>query len=93
MFGEGYVGASVPADMVAGALDGARAACKRAGRSGSPRLATICYFALGKGEEGRANVYDYYSVSAEFAEVVSANVGVTAADIRHLLTSFVAPTS
>lgn len=87
-WGEGYVGASVPAEMVAGAFDGARAAWKQAGRSGSPRLAAICYFALGQAEEGRANVYDYYSVSGDFAKFVSANVGVTAADIRHLVTSF-----
>ena len=87
-WGEGYVGASVPAEMVAGAFDSARAAWKQAARSGSPRLAAICYFALGKGEEGRANAYDYYSVSGDFAKLVSANVAVTPADIRNLVTSF-----
>jgi hypothetical protein len=74
--------------VVAGAFDGARAAWKQAGRSGNPRLVAICYFALGKGEEGRANVYDYYSVSGDFAKLVSANVAVTAADVRHLVASF-----
>jgi hypothetical protein len=47
----------------------------------------ICYFALNKREECRANVYDHYSVSGDYAKLVSANAGVTAADIRALVTS------
>ena len=65
-WGEGYIGASVPAAMVAEAFDGARAAWKEAGRGGSPRLVAICYFALGDGEAGVANAGDYYSVSPSF---------------------------
>lgn len=87
-WGDGYIGGSVPADMVSGAFDGARAAWREAGRAGEPRLVAICYYALGKGDEGRANVHDYYSVSGDFARLIAGNVGVTAADVRRMLKSF-----
>ncbi|HYS36335.1 MAG TPA: LLM class flavin-dependent oxidoreductase [Pseudonocardiaceae bacterium] len=60
-WGQGYVGGSMPASMVAGAFDGARAAWKEAGREGEPRLVAVAYFAFADGDKGRANVYDYYS--------------------------------
>lgn len=87
-WGEGYIGASVPAAMVADAFDNARAAWQEAGRDGSPRLVAICYFALGDGAAGRANAGDYYSVSPGFAELVTANVAVSAADVVRLRESF-----
>lgn len=87
-WGDGYIGGSVPADMVSGAFDGARAAWREAGRAGEPRLVAICYYALGKGDEGRANVHDYYSVSGDFARLIAGNVGVTAADVQRMLKSF-----
>lgn len=41
--GQGYIGGSVPAGMVAGAFDGVRAAWKEAGREGAPYLVAIAY--------------------------------------------------
>ena len=64
-WGTGYIGLSLPAPMVAPAFDAARAAWAAAGRTASPRLIAIAYFALGDAEQGRANVWDYYSVSGE----------------------------
>src|SRR5437588_473036 len=60
-WGQGYVGGSMPASMVAQAFDGARAAWKDAGREGAPRLVAVAYFAFADGDQGRANVHDYYS--------------------------------
>ena len=70
-WGEGYVGGSVPAPMAAPAFDAARDAWRRAGREGAPRLVALAYFALGDSGKGRQNVYDYYSVSPEFAEIAA----------------------
>ena len=49
--------------MVAPLFDGTRAVWDEAGREGPPRLVAIAYFALGDPEQGRGNVWDYYSIS------------------------------
>jgi alkanesulfonate monooxygenase SsuD/methylene tetrahydromethanopterin reductase-like flavin-dependent oxidoreductase (luciferase family) len=64
-WGIGYVGGSMPATMVAGAFDAARSAWKEAGRDGEPRLVAVNYFAFADGDQGRANVHDYYSFLGE----------------------------
>jgi alkanesulfonate monooxygenase SsuD/methylene tetrahydromethanopterin reductase-like flavin-dependent oxidoreductase (luciferase family) len=87
-WGEGYVGGSVPAAMVAPAFDAARAAWGEAGRDGAPRLVALAYFALGDGERGRANVHDYYSVTAEFADLVASNISDTPEKVRATIASF-----
>ncbi|GLY93021.1 luciferase [Actinoplanes sp. NBRC 103695] len=89
-WGEGYVGPSAPAGMVAGAFDGARAAWKAAGREGEPRLIAIAYFVLGDPAKGHDNVYDYYSNVPEFAQLVTANLAKTAEEIREVVKSFAA---
>ncbi len=74
-WGEGYVGASMPAAKVADTFDRARAAWNDAGREGSPRLVAIAYYALGDVDKGRANVRDYYSASgAEIADATASGV-------------------
>jgi alkanesulfonate monooxygenase SsuD/methylene tetrahydromethanopterin reductase-like flavin-dependent oxidoreductase (luciferase family) len=74
-WGEGYIGGSMPASMVADAFDRARAAWKEAGREGSPRLLAIAYFALGDIDQGRNNVHDYYSnFGEEMADAVATGV-------------------
>jgi alkanesulfonate monooxygenase SsuD/methylene tetrahydromethanopterin reductase-like flavin-dependent oxidoreductase (luciferase family) len=87
-WGEGYIGGSVPAAMVAPAFDSAREAWTRAGRSGSPRLVALAYYALGDAEQGRRNVHDYYSVAGEFADVVAGNVSDSPAKVRETVKSF-----
>ena len=87
-WGEGYIGGSVPAPMAAPAFDAARDAWRRAGREGAPRLVALAYFALGDSDKGRQNVYDYYSVSAEFAEIAAGAVCDSPAKVKATISSF-----
>lgn len=64
-WGIGYIGGSLPAPMVAPAFEATRAAWAKAGREGSPYLVAVAYFALGDTDQGRANVWDYYSISGD----------------------------
>jgi alkanesulfonate monooxygenase SsuD/methylene tetrahydromethanopterin reductase-like flavin-dependent oxidoreductase (luciferase family) len=74
-WGQGYIGASMPASMVAGSFDAARTAWKNAGREGSPRLVAIAYYAFGDIDKGRGNIRDYYSAAGdEVADAVAAGV-------------------
>lgn len=88
-WGQGYIGASLPPEMVAGAFDTAREAWREAGREGSPRLVAIAYFALGDTDKGRENVYDYYSVGGdEVASMVAGGVRGTAQEIKEAIKAF-----
>jgi alkanesulfonate monooxygenase SsuD/methylene tetrahydromethanopterin reductase-like flavin-dependent oxidoreductase (luciferase family) len=87
-WGEGYIGGSVPAPMAAPAFDAARDAWQRAGREGTPRLVALAYFALGDSDKGTQNVYDYYSVSGEFAKIVSGAVCDSPAKVKDTVSSF-----
>jgi alkanesulfonate monooxygenase SsuD/methylene tetrahydromethanopterin reductase-like flavin-dependent oxidoreductase (luciferase family) len=82
-WGEGYIGGSVPAPMVAPAFDAARDAWQRASRDGSPRLVALVYYALGDSDAGKRNVYDYYSASGdELAHIVAGAVCDSAAAVQ-----------
>ncbi|MGH3249895.1 MAG: LLM class flavin-dependent oxidoreductase [Trebonia sp.] len=87
-WGEGYIGGSVPAPMVAPSFDAARDAWSRAGRDGSPRLVALAYYALGDGEQGRKNVHDYYNAFGDFADLVAAGVCDTPQKVREAIASF-----
>lgn len=87
-WGQGYIGGSMPAEMVAPGFDMAREAWKQEGREGRPRLVALCYFALGDSEAGRANVFDYYSVSGDFAHLVAGAVCDSPEKIREAVKSF-----
>jgi alkanesulfonate monooxygenase SsuD/methylene tetrahydromethanopterin reductase-like flavin-dependent oxidoreductase (luciferase family) len=87
-WGEGYIGGSVPAPMAAPAFDAARDAWRRAGREGAPRLVALAYFALGDSDKGRQNVYDYYSVSGEFAEIAAGALCDSPAKVKETISSF-----
>lgn len=87
-WGEGYIGGSVPAPMAAPAFDAARDAWQRAGRKGTPRLVALAYFALGDSDKGRQNVYDYYSVSGDFAQIVAGAVCDSPAKVKDAISSF-----
>jgi alkanesulfonate monooxygenase SsuD/methylene tetrahydromethanopterin reductase-like flavin-dependent oxidoreductase (luciferase family) len=87
--GDGYVGASIPAGMVAPAFDAVRAAWKDAGREGAPRLVAIAYFNFGDIDKGRGNVRDYYSISgADLADFVAGAVSDGADEVRTTLKAF-----
>ncbi|MEU4247685.1 LLM class flavin-dependent oxidoreductase [Amycolatopsis sp. NPDC026612] len=88
-WGEGYVGGSVPPEMVAGAFDQARAAWREAGREGEPRLVAITYFALGEPDTGRGNVHDYYSyLGDDSAGFISSGVRTTPDAVREAVQAF-----
>lgn len=87
-WGQGYVGPSAPASMVADGFAGARAAWKAAGREGEPRLVAIAYFGLGDPDKGARNVGDYYSVHGDFAKVVVDNLARTPEQVREVVKSF-----
>jgi len=88
-WGEGYIGPSMPAAMVANAFESARTAWKNAGRDGSPRLVAIAYFAFGDIERGRGNVRDYYSISGETqANQIAAGVHHGAAEVKSAVEAF-----
>jgi alkanesulfonate monooxygenase SsuD/methylene tetrahydromethanopterin reductase-like flavin-dependent oxidoreductase (luciferase family) len=74
-WGEGYIGASFPADMVAPTFDEARSAWQAAGRPGSPRLVGLAYFAFDDVDKGRENVRDFYAFfGGQMAGMVAGNV-------------------
>jgi alkanesulfonate monooxygenase SsuD/methylene tetrahydromethanopterin reductase-like flavin-dependent oxidoreductase (luciferase family) len=88
-WGQGYIGASFPPDMVAGAFDSARDAWRKAGREGSPRLVAIAYFAFGDIEAGRAKIYDYYSVFGdEIASVVANGVRASVQAVKEAVNAY-----
>jgi alkanesulfonate monooxygenase SsuD/methylene tetrahydromethanopterin reductase-like flavin-dependent oxidoreductase (luciferase family) len=88
-WGEGYIGASMPAPMIAPTFDAAREAWQQAGRDGSPWLVALLYYALREPDEGKRNVYDYYSVSGdEIASTVAGGVCDSAATIEAAISSF-----
>jgi alkanesulfonate monooxygenase SsuD/methylene tetrahydromethanopterin reductase-like flavin-dependent oxidoreductase (luciferase family) len=87
-WGEGYIGPSMPAPMVEPQFEAARTAWREAGREGSPRLVGLVYFALDNPETGRANVHDYYSVSAQFAEIVVGGVATTPDKVREAVKAY-----
>jgi alkanesulfonate monooxygenase SsuD/methylene tetrahydromethanopterin reductase-like flavin-dependent oxidoreductase (luciferase family) len=87
-WGQGYVGASLPASMVADAFDGVRAAWREAGREGAPRLVAINYFAFGDNDLGRHNVHDYYSNLGKMAATFSAGVHGTPDAVRETVKAF-----
>ncbi|MEU4144743.1 LLM class flavin-dependent oxidoreductase [Streptomyces parvulus] len=87
--GRGYIGASVPAHMIAGTFDGVRTAWRQAGREGTPYLVAIAYFAVADVEGGRANVHDYYATAgAETAGFISSAVSGGAESIKRTVSEF-----
>jgi alkanesulfonate monooxygenase SsuD/methylene tetrahydromethanopterin reductase-like flavin-dependent oxidoreductase (luciferase family) len=87
-WGEGFIGGSLPAPMVAPSFDAARDAWQRAGRDGSPRLVALAYYALGDSEKGKANIYDYYSVAPDFAELAASAVCDTPTKVKEAISAF-----
>ncbi|ANN16658.1 MmcJ protein [Amycolatopsis orientalis] len=88
-WGEGYVGGSMPPEMVSGAFEQARTAWREAGREGEPRLVAITYFALGEPDTGRAKVRDYYgNMGAESAEFIASGVRTTPEAVRDAVKAF-----
>jgi alkanesulfonate monooxygenase SsuD/methylene tetrahydromethanopterin reductase-like flavin-dependent oxidoreductase (luciferase family) len=88
-WGEGYIGGSFPAAMVGPFFDQARQAWAAAGREGSPRLVALAYYAFGDIDQGRANVFDYYSgLGKETADMVSGTFPAGADSVRAVARQF-----
>ena len=88
-WGEGYIAGAVPAAMAKASFESARAAWQDAGRSGSPRLIALAYFAIGDPDRGKANIFDYYSIAGDyFANLLVENVASTAEQVRSIIASF-----
>jgi alkanesulfonate monooxygenase SsuD/methylene tetrahydromethanopterin reductase-like flavin-dependent oxidoreductase (luciferase family) len=88
-WGQGFIGASLPAPYVAQHFETARNAWKEAGREGSPRLVAIAYFGLGDADKGRAAVADYYAGGPQ--EIVDTIVSAAATSpeaVRQTVTAF-----
>jgi alkanesulfonate monooxygenase SsuD/methylene tetrahydromethanopterin reductase-like flavin-dependent oxidoreductase (luciferase family) len=87
--GDGFIGASLPAQMVAQSFDAARKAWTEAGRAEAPRLVAIAYFAIGDVDKGRANVRDYYSSAGdEIADLVSGNLSGGVEAVKNTVKAF-----
>jgi alkanesulfonate monooxygenase SsuD/methylene tetrahydromethanopterin reductase-like flavin-dependent oxidoreductase (luciferase family) len=84
-WGQGYIETSMYLNSISDAFDNARAAWQQAGRNGSPRLIATREFALGDGDLGRTNIYDYCSGSPRMAKAVSARVATTVNEIQQIV--------
>jgi alkanesulfonate monooxygenase SsuD/methylene tetrahydromethanopterin reductase-like flavin-dependent oxidoreductase (luciferase family) len=88
-WGEGSIGLGLPAPLVHPTFDAARAAWTDAGRSGTPWLVTIPYFALGDTEGGRTNIRDYYAwMGDETADMAAASVCGSRAEVKAFIGAF-----
>jgi len=88
-WGQGYIGASIPPEMVAGSFEMARNAWREAGREGAPRLVAIVYFAFADGDRGRGNVRDYYDGAGdEIVNVIAGNVREGAQAVKNAVKEF-----
>ncbi|WP_432947521.1 LLM class flavin-dependent oxidoreductase [Kribbella sp. CA-253562] len=87
-WGDGYIGASFPPELIAPSYEAARAAWKQAGRAGSPRLVAMSYFNLSDEERGRDNVFDYYRFAPEFAELASRTLPAGVRAVKERIAAF-----
>ena len=68
------------------------AAWRKAGRDGTPRTASLCYFSLGDDAQAHADAYlkDYYGFLGEYAEMVAGSAATDADTIRGYVQGFTA---
>jgi alkanesulfonate monooxygenase SsuD/methylene tetrahydromethanopterin reductase-like flavin-dependent oxidoreductase (luciferase family) len=88
-WGTGYIGAGLPAPMVAPSFEEAHAAWNRAGRDGSPRLVGVAYFALRDLNQARRDVQDYYSIlGGEIAGLIAGAIAAGPDGVRETVSAF-----
>ena len=68
------------------------AAWRNAGRDGTPRTASLCYFSLGDDAQAHADAYlkDYYGFLGEYADMVAGSAATDADTIRGYVQGFTA---
>lgn len=88
--GIGWTAGGAPPAMAAAFAEQVRAAWAQAGRTGSPRMVALAYFALGEVEEAsRSYLLDYYAAAGpEFAQMVVGGVLDTPAAITAAIGAF-----
>jgi alkanesulfonate monooxygenase SsuD/methylene tetrahydromethanopterin reductase-like flavin-dependent oxidoreductase (luciferase family) len=88
--GAGWIAGGGGAQLFSQATDRIRAAWTEAGRSGSPRLAALGYYALGPDAADLASGYllDYYGFAGEYANMVVGSALTSEAAVRQAITEF-----
>jgi len=88
-WGEGYIGAAMPAPMIAAAFQAARDAWTKEARAGSPRLVAVTYYAFGDVDRARGNVWDYYSISgAGLADTIASGIHTGREGVKDAVAAF-----
>jgi alkanesulfonate monooxygenase SsuD/methylene tetrahydromethanopterin reductase-like flavin-dependent oxidoreductase (luciferase family) len=88
--GDGWTMGGGPPESFSEALSKLREAWEAEGRAGTPRTATLSYFALGDGAEeaARSALGDYYGFLGEYAEMVIGSAVKDEAAIRDRVAAF-----
>ena len=89
-FGIGWTAGGMPPQMIAPFVERVRAAWRKAGREGSPRIVALNYFSLGDTEaQSRAYLLDYYGFGGpEFAGMVAGSAHRSAAAVTDVVAAF-----
>ena len=88
---DGWIFGGGAPDQFRGAADKVRAAWSAAGRSGSPRLLSLAYFALGPGgrEAANASLGDYYAfLGDELAGMIAGGAATDAETVKAYVAGF-----
>ena len=88
---DGWIFGGGAPDQFRGAADKVRAAWSAAGRSGSPRLLSLAYFALGSGgrEAANASLGDYYAfLGDELAGMIAGGAATDAETVKAYVAGF-----
>jgi alkanesulfonate monooxygenase SsuD/methylene tetrahydromethanopterin reductase-like flavin-dependent oxidoreductase (luciferase family) len=90
--GDGYTMGGGPPEALRGLVPKVRAAFEAAGRSDTPRVVALAYFALGEGAEeaARANFGDYYAFAGPYADQVVAGAAKDADSVKRRVEGFAA---
>ena len=89
-YGDGWISGSGGPGMFRGGAAAVRAGWERAGRTGTPRLLGLAYFALGNDAEELAggHLRDYYGFAPPYAEMVLANAAIGAERVVETVAAF-----
>lgn len=89
-YGDGWISGSGGPGMFPGGAASVRAAWRRAGRSGSPRLLGLAYFALGSDAQKLAggHIRDYYGFAPPYAQLVLENAAIGADGVSKTVAAF-----
>jgi alkanesulfonate monooxygenase SsuD/methylene tetrahydromethanopterin reductase-like flavin-dependent oxidoreductase (luciferase family) len=89
-WGAGFTFGGAPPDQVAPLVEQAAAAWNAAGRTGSPRICALAYYAIGTdvAEESSANLLDYYAFLGDYAQMIADGRMRTAEAVRSAVDAY-----